>query len=70
MKLFNHTIKEKATLEMIYLAANGKVTQRFVRVVEIHNAHMLAYCYSRKRLRMFTFENILAVRKTDGGLSA
>lgn len=71
MRLFNNnTVKEKVTLEMIYLAANGKVTQRFIRVMEVHKDYLLAYCYYRKQLRTFKFENILSVQKFDGRLNA
>lgn len=70
MKLFNNTMKEKITLEMIYIAANGKVTQRFIKVVEVHKDYLLAYCYYRKQLRTFKIENILSVQKSDGRLNA
>ena len=45
MKLLNHAVHEKIKLEMIYMARNGKVSQRFVRVLEIREDHILAYCF-------------------------
>ncbi len=65
MKLLNHAVHEKIKLEMIYMARNGKVSQRFVRVLEIREDHILAYCFYRKRVRTFKIENILSVQKAN-----
>lgn len=65
MKLLNHAVHEKIKLEMIYMARNGKVSQRFVRVLEIREDHILAYCSYRKRVRTFKIENILSVQKAN-----
>lgn len=69
MKLFNNIIKKGATLEMIYISANGKMTQRFIRVIKIQKDGMLAYCYYRKQVRMFKFQNILSVQRISRRLS-
>ncbi|MEK3905786.1 hypothetical protein [Oceanobacillus sp. FSL W7-1309] len=65
MKLLNHAVHKKIKLEMIYMARNGKVSQRFVRVLEIREDHILAYCFYRKRVRTFKIENILSVQKAN-----
>lgn len=70
MKLLKHAVYEKIKLEMIYMACDGKVSQRFVRVLEVREDYILAYCYHRKQVRTFKIENILSVQKVSRRTSA
>ncbi|WP_339227046.1 hypothetical protein NSQ77_16070 [Oceanobacillus sp. FSL K6-2867] len=65
MNLLNHAVHEKIKLEMIYMARDGNVSQRFVRVLEVCDDHILAYCFYRKQIRTFKIENILSVEKAS-----
>ncbi|WP_152654519.1 hypothetical protein [Oceanobacillus sp. CFH 90083] len=65
MKWLHAMIAEKGIFEMIYLAADQRVTQRFIRVIEVHEKDILAYCYYRKQLRLFKLENILSIQKVN-----
>lgn len=49
-------------LQIIYVDQNGKLTQRFVRVLAVTKDLLVAYCYYRKRPRSFSLKNILAAQ--------
>lgn len=61
--LLNHAAGSKAVLEMIYIDEDGKLTQRFIRVLDKHDHSILAYCYYRKQVRTFKVDNILSLQK-------
>jgi predicted DNA-binding transcriptional regulator YafY len=52
----NHTL-----MEMIYLTKDGSISQRIIRVKEINQDKINAYCYLRKGFRNFTISNILSL---------
>lgn len=52
---------EKLPLEIIYLSAKGKITQRTIIIKEIRHARIRAYCFLRKQMRYFLIHNILSV---------
>lgn len=68
--LLNHAADKKAVLEMIYIDDEGKLTQRFIRVLDKHDHSILAYCYYRKQVRTFKIDNILSVQKVGRGNTA
>lgn len=55
------SMNEQICIDMIYQGEKGKLTQRRIRVTEIQDHHIKAYCYLRHSLRLFKIENILAV---------
>lgn len=50
-------------IEIIYQAKDGKLSQRHVRVIEVGETYVKAYCYSRKQVRIFQRDGILASRR-------
>ncbi|WP_299632734.1 hypothetical protein [uncultured Virgibacillus sp.] len=67
--LLNRSVKSKQKIIIIYLDSNNNVTERYIRVLEIREKSILAYCFYRKKVRTFTLKNILSaglVRKRVG----
>jgi predicted DNA-binding transcriptional regulator YafY len=52
----NHTL-----IQMIYLTKDGSISQRIIRVKEINQDKITAYCYLRKNYRIFNISNILSL---------
>ena len=48
-------------VEIIYLDRNQKITQRQIRVNEISDGIVKAYCMFSKSARTFKLENVLAM---------
>ncbi|WP_394217281.1 hypothetical protein [Halobacillus trueperi] len=46
--LFQRSKRKKMKLHLIYINHNGQLSQRVVRVVDIQDEHVTAYCYKRK----------------------
>lgn len=54
-------IESQTFIEMIYLKKDGSISQRIIRVKEINQDKINAYCYLRKSYRIFTISNILSL---------
>ncbi|MFU0792125.1 hypothetical protein JNUCC74_06405 [Cerasibacillus sp. JNUCC 74] len=50
----------KQKLVLFYMDNNGQVTQRLIRVIDIGEKSILAYCFYRKQVRRFNYSNILS----------
>ncbi|WP_080875534.1 hypothetical protein [Oceanobacillus timonensis] len=50
----------KEKIMIYYMDSKGKVSQRIIRVVDIDDDKVLAYCYYRKQVRSFKLDNILS----------
>ncbi|SDL99511.1 hypothetical protein [Sediminibacillus halophilus] len=62
MKTMLHLAQDNKTkVEMIYQAKNGQLSQRIVRILQVKEEQVVAYCFYRKQVRTFRLENILAV---------
>lgn len=48
------------TVQIVYMDRNGTLTQRLVRVIRIEKDGILGWCQTRKALRLFMTERILA----------
>lgn len=48
-------------VEIIYLAKDGQVSKRRVKVLQVDAVLFKAFCYLRKSTRTFKFDNILAL---------
>ncbi|WP_163529900.1 hypothetical protein [Halobacillus ihumii] len=59
--LLIRAIEQKQKLEMIYLDADGHMSQRTIRVLEAREEDILAYCYSRRKVRTFKKARILSL---------
>lgn len=60
-KLLKLSLEEQKPIDMIYQSESGKITQRIIRVLFIGEEHIKAYCYLRKKERLFRKDNILSV---------
>lgn len=47
-------------IEIIYMAADGRLTQRTIRVLDVQGGVVLAFCMASRAPRTFRVENILA----------
>lgn len=54
-------IETAKNLEMIYQDDSGNITHRIIKVIEIKESHVVAYCYLRRGKRTFKMNNILSV---------
>lgn len=59
-KLIN-SMKYSEPLDMIYIANNGVISKRRVKVIQIEEGIFRAYCYLRKSTRTFKIDNVLAL---------
>ncbi|WP_100010498.1 hypothetical protein [Lentibacillus sediminis] len=67
--LLMNSLGTKQKLELIYIDGEGNISHRVIRVLEIREDAILAYCYRKREVRLFKLENILsagAVRKRQG----
>lgn len=51
---------EERPVQLIYMDSDGAISQRVVKVMELREDGVQAYCYMRKEPRTFRLENILA----------
>lgn len=61
--LFKNSLDNKQKLIIFYIDSDNKVTERYIRVLEIKGNSTLAYCYYRRKVRTFNMENILSAGK-------
>ena len=48
-------------LDMMYLAKDGQISKRRVKVIQVGGVSFHAYCYMRGSRRTFTIDNVLAL---------
>nr|WP_269136021.1 transcriptional regulator [Sporosarcina cyprini] len=46
---------------MMYLAADGEISRRRIKVLQVGEVSFRAYCYLRKSKRTFSIESVLAL---------
>lgn len=54
-------IESQTPVVMIYLSIDGSFSQRKIRVVDMNEDRIKAYCFLRKNYRVFCLSNILSV---------
>ena len=55
------SIRYEELLDMMYMAADGSISKRRVKVLQVGEVSFRAYCYLRKSKRTFTIDNVLAL---------
>ena len=55
------SIKYNELLDMIYMAKNGQISKRRIRVLQVGDVSFRAYCFLRKSNRTFIIDNVLAL---------
>ncbi|SEH78661.1 hypothetical protein SAMN05192559_104111 [Halobacillus karajensis] len=59
--VLNRAVGTRNNLELIYVDGKGNMSQRKIRVVDVRENHVLAYCYRRNKVRSFRKDGILSV---------
>lgn len=54
-------MKRHDVLEMVYLAKDGKISKRRVKVIKSSHDTFQAFCFTKQAKRTFYYEQILAV---------
>ncbi|QBP39700.1 transcriptional regulator [Paenisporosarcina antarctica] len=54
-------MQRQNSVEMIYLARDGNITKRRVKVIKACEDTFQAYCFTKKAKRTFYFDHVLAV---------
>lgn len=54
-------MKRQNSVEMIYVAQNGNITKRRVKIIKDNEDKFQAYCFTKQAKRTFYFEHVLAV---------
>ncbi|GGP07511.1 MULTISPECIES: hypothetical protein [Oceanobacillus] len=60
-----NAMEQKNKIMIYYLGKDNNVTQRIIRVVQIEETKILAYCYYRKQVRSFIIDNILSFGRVN-----
>ena len=55
------SVEYNESLDMIYLAKDGTISKRRIKVLQVGEASFRAYCFLRKSKRTFTIDNVLAL---------
>lgn len=58
--LLARSIKNKEKIIIFYVDSQNNITERYIRVLQLHDEYITAYCYYRKQVRTFKLENILS----------
>ncbi len=59
--VLSRALRAKQKLDLIYVDSDGQVSQRVIRVLELREDEILAYCYTRRRVRTFKKANVLSL---------
>ncbi|BAQ11281.1 hypothetical protein OXB_2810 [Bacillus sp. OxB-1] len=60
-KILERSVKYGEVLDMIYLAKDGQISKRRVKMIQVGEASFRAYCYMRESRRTFLIDNVLAL---------
>lgn len=55
------TMRYGQIMDIVYMAKNGEVTKRRIKVIKLYGESFQAYCFLRKTKRTFKVDNILAL---------
>lgn len=68
--LFYRSMENKEKIVIFYIDKDNNVTERFIKVININDEYITAYCYYRKQARAFKLSNILSAGPIRKGVSA
>lgn len=60
-KTLEKSVRFGGVLDMMYLAADGTISKRRIKVIQVGEMSFRAYCYLRNSKRTFTIDNVLAL---------
>jgi hypothetical protein len=55
------SVEYNESLDMMYIAKDGSISKRRIKVLQVGEASFMAYCYLRKSKRSYTIDNVLAL---------
>ena len=55
------SMQRNQIVSMMYMAKDGKVSKRSIKIIKIVGDSFQAYCFNRKDKRTFTISNVLAI---------
>jgi predicted DNA-binding transcriptional regulator YafY len=55
------SMERNHVLDMMYMAKDGAISKRRIKVIQVGEVSFRAYCYLRKSNRTFKIDNILAL---------
>lgn len=58
-------MKNHQLIDVIYIAKNGAITKRRVKVLTVAGGSMQVYCHTKKAKRTFILDQILAVKPVN-----
>ncbi len=59
--LLKHAAGTEQRLEMIYINKNNQLSQRIIKVLDVTDSTIKAYCYHKRQFRTFLLSNILSI---------
>ncbi|WP_018663809.1 hypothetical protein [Heyndrickxia acidiproducens] len=59
--LLLNAVESGERLEMIYISEKGEISQRIIKVLNVEDGSIKAYCCTRRQFRTFKLVNILSV---------
>lgn len=60
LKTLERAVKYGETLEVMYMAKDGSISKRKIKVLQMGETSFRAYCFLRKSKRTFLINNVLA----------
>lgn len=60
-KLLKQSLEQQKCIEMIYQSQTEVITQRIIKVLADQGDYIKAFCYLRRKARLFKKANILSV---------
>jgi predicted DNA-binding transcriptional regulator YafY len=54
-------IESQTPLEMIYLSKDGSISHRLIRVIDLKDDRIKAFCFLRGKYRVFQLSSILSI---------
>lgn len=61
LKMLVKSVDYGDLLDMVYLAKDGSISQRRIKVLQVGEVSFRAYCFTRESKRTFIIDNILAL---------
>ncbi|MEH7223835.1 hypothetical protein V7112_08435 [Bacillus sp. JJ1566] len=62
--ILNRAMLNHSAVKIIYISNSGILTQRSIKILEINEGTINAFCLLRNKKRTFKFENILSAATT------
>lgn len=60
-KTLEKSVRYGEVLDMMYIAKDGSISKRRIKVIQVGEISFRAYCYVRKSKRTFSIDNVLAL---------